>query len=142
VTAASKSGPGYEEYRKTPWLSDAAPSLEKKNGRTDLLPLTNLSLSKLLPIDRFLQFSSRGELRDSASSNFDGGTSLRVPPVTGLALRNRESAKSDQSYPVSLFEGSGNAVHGGVDRGCGLRLAHVTGSRDTVHEISFVHLFS
>src|SRR5208282_1470221 len=93
-------------------------------------------------IDHFLEFVSGSEFGDSTSSDLDGGTRLRVSAIAGLALRDGKRAESNQGYPVPFSKGSGNAVHGGIDRGRCLRLGNVAGSGDPVNQISFIHALS
>ena len=93
-----------------------------KNGRTDLLPfdayLVNL-WPLLAAVDRFLEFGSGRKLGDFPSSDLDGGTRLRVAPVAGFSLRDRERAKTNQRYSIPFLQSRRDAVDSGVDsRGC------------------------
>src|ERR1700745_2069113 len=128
--------------RKSPSKGSGVLSGEKRKTAGPTPAVCNQNLTCLFAVDRFFEFSSRGNLRDAAGGDLNRGTRLRVAPIAGFSLGNGERPKTNQSYPVSLFEGSSDAVHGGVDRSCRLCLAHVAGARDTVHEISFVHLLS
>src|ERR1700733_2099242 len=98
-----------------------------KNKTAGPPPLPSGSYSKcvgpsLTFVDYFLEFVSGSEFGDSAGSDLDGGTRLRVSAIAGLSLRDRERAETDQCNPVSFAKGSGDAVHGGVDCGRRLRL--------------------
>ena len=97
----------------------------KQNGRTDLLPSCFLAKfwgPLLTFVDYFLQFITGSKFGDSTSSYLDGGDRLRVSAIAGLTLRDGKCAESNQGYPVPFSKGSGDAVHGGVDRGRRLRL--------------------
>src|SRR5581483_10348025 len=96
----------------------------------------------LTAVYRLLQFRPWGKLRDFAGGNLNGGTSLRVPAVAGLSLRDGKCAKPNQSHPISLFQSGGNAIHRGVDCSRCLCLADLACGRNTVNEIGFVHRFS
>src|ERR1700751_4826082 len=130
------------EARKSPSKGSGVLSRENRKTAGPAPAPCSYNPTVLFAVDPFFEFSPRGKLRDAAGGDLNRGTRLRVAPIAGFSLGNGERPKTNQSYPVSLFEGSSDAVHGGVDRCCRLRLAHVTGARDTVHEISFVHLFS
>src|SRR5271157_2938534 len=116
----------------------------KRQGRPPAVWLVSkMSGAPLLTfVDYLLEFVSGSEFGDSTSSNLDGGTRLRVSAIAGLALRDGKRAESNQGYPVPFSKGSGNAVHGGVDRGRCLRLGNVAGSGDPVNQISFIHALS
>src|ERR1019366_3675827 len=115
----------------------------KAAGRTRCRsPACKNSGALLAFVDHFLEFVPGSEFGDSTSSDLDGGTRLRVSAIAGLTLRDGERAESDQGYPVTFSKGSGNAVHGGVDRGRRLRLCNTAGFGDAVNQISFVHALS
>ena len=80
--------------------------------------------------------------REFLSGDLDGRARLRVPAIASLALRDGERSESDQRYPVTFFEGSSYAVHGGIDRGCRLRFGNTAGSSAAINEICFVHALS
>jgi hypothetical protein len=67
---------------------------------------------------------------------------LRVTPIAGFSLGYREGAETNQGDPITFFEGSSNAVHGGVDGSTSLSFADVAGGRNPVNEIGFVHRLS
>src|SRR5580698_6874966 len=90
----------------------------------------------------FSQFSSRSKLCHFPGSNFDGGARLGIPSIAGLSLRYREGAKSNQRYPITFLQCTGNAFHSGVDCGTGLRFTDTGASCYAVNEIGFVHRLS
>jgi hypothetical protein len=119
--------------------------LQKQNGRAD--PCRHARIQEfwgplLTFIDYFLEFVSGSEFGDSTGSDFDGGTRLWVSAIAGFALRDGKRAESDQRYTVPFSKGSGNAVHGGVDRDRRLRLGNTAGSGNPVNQISFIHALS
>jgi len=72
---------------------------------------------------------------------------LIVAPSAGCAvpclpLGDRESAETNQGYPIPFPEGSSDAVHGCINRSIRLRLADFTCARNLVNEIGFIHFFS
>src|SRR5580704_12192665 len=100
--------------------------MKKRQGR----PLPSRKYPRILGplltfIHDFLQLISGSKFGDSTGSDLDGGTRLRVSAITGLTLRDGKCAESNQGDSVPFFKGSGNAVHGGVDRGRRLRLRNV-----------------
>src|SRR5579862_923953 len=96
----------------------------------------------LLIVASFLKFGLRSKLRKFAGGDLDGGASLRIAAVPRLSLRHRESAEAYQSHPIPFFQRAGNARHGGINRGCSLRLADFASASDLVNQIGFIHSFS
>src|SRR5277367_5383334 len=96
----------------------------------------------LTAIDRFLEFGAGGKLCYLPGGNLDGGAGLGVSPVAGLSLRHRESAKTNQRYPITFFQGGRDAVHSCVDCGSCLSLTDAATRCDSVNEIGFVHRVS
>src|ERR1700674_2551655 len=93
----------------------------------------------LTAVDGFLEFGAGGKLCHLPGSDLDGGARLRVTPIAGLSLGNREGAKTNQRYPITFFQGRRYAVHGCVDCGSRLHLTDAATRCDTVNEIGFVH---
>src|SRR5215470_10881918 len=68
-------------------------------------------------VDYFLEFDARSKLGNSAGSDLDGRSRLRVSAIAGLALRDGKGTETNQGYPISLAKCGRDAVHGGVDCG-------------------------
>jgi hypothetical protein len=96
----------------------------------------------LLSVDRFPQLSTWCEFCYLSGSDLDCGARLRVAPVPCLPLGDRESAETNQGYPIPFPEGSSDAVHGCINRSIRLRLADFTCACNLVNEIGFIHFFS
>src|SRR5437879_1509097 len=96
----------------------------------------------LLSVDCFLQLSTWCEFCYFSGSDLDCGTRLRVAPVPCLPLGDRESAETNQGYPIPFPEGSCDAFHGCINRSIRLRLADFTCACNLVNEIGFIHFFS
>jgi len=106
------------------------------------MDLGSVTWGLLAFVDYFFEFVTGSEFRDSAGSDLDGGTRLRVAAVAGLTLRDGKGAKPNQGDPVSFAKGGGYAIDGGVDSGRCLSLGNVAGSGNPVNQISFVHALS
>src|ERR1700757_4037700 len=96
----------------------------------------------LAAVYRFFEFGPGSEFCYLAGGDLDGSAGLRVAPVAGFSLGDRECAKTNQGHPISLLQRRGNAVHCSVNRSRSLRLADLAGSCDPVNEIGFIHFFS
>jgi len=79
---------------------------KKRQGPTSLPSRSyQKKLALFTSVDYFFEFVSRCEFGDSTGGYFDGGTCLRVPAISGLALRDGKSAETDQRNPVPFCEG-------------------------------------
>jgi hypothetical protein len=118
--------------------------LRNGNGRADPLPFSYKSQFRgelLGPVDGLLEFSPGSEFGDLASGNLDSGAGLRVAPVPSFSLGHRERAETYQGHPISLAEGSGNAIDRRINRSGCLRFADFASACDFINEIGFVHEF-
>src|SRR5271166_1635493 len=116
--------------------------LGSENGRADPPAVSrNPRLFSLLLVDCLLQFGSRGKLRDLAGSNLDSGSGLRIAPVAGFSLRYRESAETNQRYPIPFSQRRRNAAYSRINRSCSLRFADFASARDLINQIGLVHVF-
>src|SRR5437016_13997658 len=92
----------------------------------------------LLFVNCFLEFGPGGKFCHFAGGNLNGCAGLRVAPIPCLPLRNRESAETNQGYPISFSQGSSNAVHRRVNSSSGRGLTDARTGCDFVNEIGFI----
>src|SRR5438105_13434197 len=93
-------------------------------------------------VNCLLELSPEGKFCHYAGGNLNGCAGLQVALIPCLPLRNRESAETNQGYPISFAQGSSNAVHRRVNSSSGRGLTDAGAGCDSVNEIGFVHCFS
>ena len=125
------------------WPEGCQTGVEKKRqGRPPAVPNLDEMGCLLALVYDFLEFDARSKFGNSAGSDLDGRSRLRVPAIAGLALRDGKRAETNQGYPISLAKCGRDALHSGVNCGRRLRLGNTAGASDPVNEIGFVHALS
>ena len=79
------------------------------------------------------ELRSWGKLCHSPGGDLDGRARLGIASVAGFSLGDREGAETNQGNPIPSLQGTGDALHRGVDCVSGLRFTDVTAGCDTIN---------
>src|SRR6516164_5527590 len=109
----------------------SSPAMKKAGSHPCRIP------AKILPLFRaiycFSELRSWGKLCDSPGGDLDGRTRLWIASVAGFPLGDREGAETNQGNPIPSLQGTGDALHRGVDCVSGLRFTDITAGCDTIN---------